>query len=114
MVIFGPVLVERAKLALETLGLICPLGSICLFLFYSVGVDHFGFPERTLLTKKASILLWFRVGSLVRSEICIQHRVFNISPHRIFLKIQLKDFLGDYEVQDDYGPDMFPRGSRII
>ena len=61
MVIFGPVLVERAKLALETLGLICPLGSICLFLFYSVEVDHFGFPERTLLTKKASILLWFRL-----------------------------------------------------
>ena len=60
MVLFGPVLVERAKLALETLGLICPLGSICLFLF-SVGVDHFGFPERTLLTKKASILLWFRL-----------------------------------------------------
>ena len=61
MVLFGPVLVERAKLALETLGLICPLGSICLFLFYSVEVDHFGFPERTLLTKKASILLWFKL-----------------------------------------------------
>ena len=59
--IFGPVLVERAKLALETLGLICPLGSICPFLFYNVGVDHFGFPKRTLLTKKASILLWFRL-----------------------------------------------------
>ena len=61
MVLFGPVLVERPKLALEALGLICPLGSICLFLFYSVGVDHFGFPERTLLTKKASIPLWFRL-----------------------------------------------------
>ena len=23
--------------------------------------------------------------------------MFNISPHRIFLKIQLKDFLGDYK-----------------
>ena len=56
--IFGPVLVERAKLALETLGLICPLGSI---FAYNVGVDHFGFPKRTLLTKKASILLWFRL-----------------------------------------------------
>lgn len=43
------------------------------------------------------ITFHFRVGSLVRSEICIQHRVFNISPHRIFFKIQLKDFLGDYK-----------------
>ena len=52
MVLFGPVLVERAKLALETLGLICPLGSICLFLILQCRSRPFWIPGAYTINKE--------------------------------------------------------------